>query len=193
MRRFSTLTSLALLLSLGACSKPGDEASRTAPAPSPEPTTASIPGQTGEPTRDPAQIAGVVAAFAETEIAISQIIIDRNIEGPLRDFAVQLQQTHRQIEERAKAMNASKGGQRVALQQAKAKTEVKSLSEEQDDQALMNAYIAAVVRDHGDALKQLDAELIPAANGELKAFLEDVRKQIAAQHEEAQALASARY
>jgi predicted outer membrane protein len=193
MRRFSSATSLVLLLSLAACSQPGDEASRTAPATSPEPRTASIPGQTGEPTRDPAQIAGVVAAISDTEIAISQIIIDRNIEGPLRDFAQQLQAAHRKIQEKAVALNASKAGERVALQQGKAKTEIESLSQEQDDQALMNAYIAAVVRDHGDALKQLDAELIPAAEGELKTFLEDARKQIAAQLEEAQALASARY
>lgn len=188
------LTSGVLLtLAVAACGKPGDEASRTAPATSPAPTTAAIPGQTGEPSRDPAQIAGVMASIAETEVAISKVLLDRNIDGPLADFAKELQTSNTQIIERARELGAATDGKQIAVQQGKRKTEVQSLSEESDDPALMNAYVAAVVRDHGDALTQLDAELIPAAEGELKTWLQQVRMQMAENLEKAQALASARY
>ncbi|MET0289320.1 MAG: DUF4142 domain-containing protein [Pseudoxanthomonas sp.] len=193
MQKSLIATSVLLALTLAACSKPGDDASRTAPAPSPAPTTASVPGQTQAPTREPAEIAGVVAAIGDTQVAISKVLLDRGVEGPLADFAKELQTTHQQIADKARALGATASGTHVQVQQGKQRAEVESLTKEQDEQALMNAYIAAVVRDHDEALSQLDAELIPAAQGELKEYLQQVRKQVAEALERAQALASARY
>ncbi|SEL93958.1 protein of unknown function [Pseudoxanthomonas sp. GM95] len=191
LRAFATL--LLATLALAACSDPGDKASRTAPATAPTPTTATVPGQLLEPTTDQSQIAGVATTISQSQIDLAQLIIDRKIEGPLADFAVEQQRVHRAMTEKLSALGASKAGEHVQVQAGKGKASIESLRKIEDQKELMNSYIAEVVRDEEDALKQLDAELVPAAQGDLKAYLTQSRSEIAAQLEKAQALASARY
>lgn len=193
MRLLLVATPILLTSLLAACSDPGDKASRTAPATSPTAATASVSGQLLKPSTDQGQIAGVAAAFSQSQIDLAKVVIDRKIEGPLADFARKQQQTHQAIVEKLAGYGASAGGEHVEVQKSKGKASVDALAKVNDQKELMNSYIAEVVSNHEDALAQYDAELVPAAQSELKAYLEQSRRTIAEQLEQAQALASARY
>ncbi len=193
MRLLPVATPMLLMSMLVACSDPGDKTSRTAPATSPTAATASVSGQLLKPTNDQGQIAGVASAFSQSQVDLAKVVIDRKIEGPLADFALKQQQTHQAIIEKLAGYGASTGGEHVQVQQGKGKASVEALAKVTDQRELMNSYIAEVVSDHEDALTQYDTELVPAAQSDLKAYLEQTRRTIAEQLEQAQALASARY
>jgi hypothetical protein len=178
---------------LTACGDPGDKTSRTAPATSPTAATASVSGQLLKPTTDQGQVAGVASAYSKSQLDLAQVVIDRKIEGPLADFALKQQKTHQAIVEKLAGYGASASGEHVDVQKSKGRASVDALLKVTDQKELMNSYIAEVVRSDEDALAQYDAELVPAAQPELKAYLEQTRRTIAQEAEDAQALASARY
>lgn len=193
MRLLFVAAPLLMTSLLTACGDPGDKTSRTAPATSPTAATASVSGQLLKPTTDQGQVAGVASAYSQSQLDLAQVVIDRKIEGPLADFALKQQQTHQAIVEKLAGYGASASGEHVDVQKSKGRASVDALLKVSDQKELMNSYIAEVVRSDEDALAQYDAELVPAAQPELKAYLEQTRRTIAQEAEDAQALASARY
>ncbi|MFC6841117.1 DUF4142 domain-containing protein [Xanthomonas theicola] len=194
MSRPSILAALAAL-ALSGCGKPGDQTSRTAPATSPQPTTAAVGGESGRaPIAGDASAKAMLQVLEGNAVALSQQALSRNVSGSVADFAREVVAAHHG----AAAADAGKGGpgdaDKIAAQAAKGRAQLQALSQEPDDSAYMNAYMATMVRSYSDALAVIDAELVPAAQQEAtKRELQQARSRIAERLERAQALASARY
>lgn len=194
MKRYRLVFAVPVLFAVAACNDPGDQASRTAPATSPEPATAPITGQVQQPVADQHEALGVLNAINANEIALSQQLIERGITGPLAEFAQQMIDQHRENRDRTAELGATTTGAQIEVQRAKGQAALDALAREKDKSAYMNAYIAAMVRDHADALAILDAELIPAARDlPVRQHLEQTRAHVARHLERAQSLAGARY
>lgn len=194
MRIPTLFGALAIACALAACDRPGGEMSRTAPAEAPEPATAQIAGRSGPPVADARIALGLLNRIDEGEIASSQQLLDRGITGPLADFAQLLINQHREALAKTTDMGAATGGPMIDAQRSRNQAELDALNAQHDAGAYMNAYVAAMVRDHSDTLVLLDKELIPAADdAAVKEYLLAARRMAAAHLEQAQSLASARY
>ncbi|MEE7559329.1 DUF4142 domain-containing protein [Xanthomonas sp. Kuri4-2] len=186
----STLT-CALLLS--GCGGTGEEGSRTAPATSPAPTAAPISG-TGATAavKGDAQALGVLAALDENEIALAQQAIARKLGGTTEDFAREMVTQHQADLDKVRALGVADSANAQALR-AKGKAALDALAQENDENSYRNAFMATMNSDHADALKIVDAELMPAATGEAaRQHLTQARKLIAEHYERAQAVVSSR-
>ncbi|MCW0448267.1 DUF4142 domain-containing protein [Xanthomonas sacchari] len=191
------LTLLAALtaVALSGCGKPGDQASRTAPATSPEPTAAPVGGESGRaPIGGDASAKAMLQVLEGNVVALSKQALSRNVSETVADFARETIAVHHD----ADPATAGKGGpgdaEKIDAQVAKGRAQLQALGDEKDDSAYMNAYAAAMVRQYSDALSVIDAELVPAAKEDAtRQELQQARKRIAEQLERAQALASARY
>lgn len=184
---------LAVVLSLGACGGPGDEASRTAPAVSPAPTPAPT-GGTGltAPASSDASVLGALVAIDQNMIDLSQDAIARHVGGGTEDFAREMAQAYQADLEKARTLGAGGGAQAQALR-ARGQGALHGISQEDEENPYRNAFLAAITLEHANALKLLDAELIPGAKSdEVRAYLSGARKSIAERYERAQAESSTR-
>ncbi|MEA9738925.1 DUF4142 domain-containing protein [Xanthomonas campestris pv. raphani] len=189
--------SLLAMLSLSACDRPGGDASRTAPAVSPEPTAAPVSG-TGatELAKGDGGALGVLAAIDENEIALAKQAIAQDLGGANDEFAKQMLHDHEANLEKTKALGATDSPRADAMR-AKGKAAVdaleKTLTLPDGKDAYRNAFMRTMVTDHADTIKILDAELIPAAEtGPVKAHLEETRRVVSAHFERAHSVSSSR-
>ncbi|KAB7769144.1 DUF4142 domain-containing protein [Xanthomonas maliensis] len=184
-------------LSLAGCDRPGGQASRTAPAESPTPTPAPISGAgASEPAKGDAGALGVLAAIDENEIALAKQAIAQDLGGATDEFAKQLLHDHQANLEKTQALGASDSPRAEAMR-AKGKAAIEALSQTltlpDGKDAYRNAFLRTMVIDHGDTIKILDAELLPAAQTEpVKQHLQETRRVVAAHFERAHAVSSSR-
>ncbi|WIX06415.1 DUF4142 domain-containing protein [Xanthomonas oryzae] len=195
----STLIPVSLLamLSLTACDRPGGDASRTAPAVSPEPTAAPVSGSGAtELAKGDGAVLGVLAAIDENEIALAKQAIEQDLGGATGDFAQQMLHDQEANLERTKSLGAAESPRAQAMH-AKGKGAVEALSKTltlpDGKDAYRNAFMRTMVIDHGDTIKIIDSELLPAAeSAPVKQHLEETRRVVSAHFERAHAVSSSR-
>ncbi|WP_166763450.1 DUF4142 domain-containing protein [Xanthomonas euroxanthea] len=197
MKSLLVATSLLAMLSLTSCDRPGGDASRTAPAVSPEPTAAPVSG-TGatELAKGDAAVLGVLVALDENEIALAKQAIAQDLGGATDTFAKQLLHDHEANLEKSKALGATDSPRADAMR-AKGKAAVDALAKTatlpDGKDAYRNAFMRTMVSDHGDTIKIIDAELLPAAeSAPVKQHLEESRRVVSAHFERAHAVSSSR-
>lgn len=187
------LLAIGCAAALAACSGPGDTGSRTASAQSPGPARAPIAGNgLSEPLRGDAQVLGVLEVLDENAIAQARQALQHSPQGPTGQFARDMLQRHEQMLARTRALSPQRSEQGAALR-ARGEATVASLRLESDPNAYRNALMASVAADYADALRIIDAELLPAARGEpVRAHVQEARRLFAQGYELAQAAASTR-
>ncbi|SMQ93584.1 DUF4142 domain-containing protein [Xanthomonas fragariae] len=185
------------MLTLTACDRPGGDASRTAPSVSPEPKPAPISGNGAtELAKGDGGALGVLAAIDENEIALAKQAIDQDLGGTTAEFAQQMLHDHEANLEKTKALGATNSPRADAMR-AKGKAAVEALSKTSTlpdgKDAYRNGFMRNMVMDHGDALKIIDSELLPAAeSAPVKQHLEETRRVVAALFERAHAVSSSK-
>lgn len=136
---------------------------------------AAAPGQ----ALSQADALGVLSAVNQSEIAAGQLAQRKVTSGPVHDYAVRMVKEHTDNEQKTKAMSPNEAAADAQLQKKKGQAELAKLQPMEGD-AFKKAYVAAMVKDHGEALKTLDAKLIPAAkDAKVKAHLTDTRAHVA--------------
>ncbi|MBO9787267.1 DUF4142 domain-containing protein [Xanthomonas phaseoli] len=189
--------SLLAMLSLTACDRPGGDASRTAPAVSPEPTAAPVSGSGAtELAKGDGAVLGVLAAIDDNEIALAKQAIEQDLGGATGEFAQQMLHDHEANLEKTKSLGASESPRAQAMR-AKGKAAVEALSKTltlpDGKDAYRNAFMRTMVIDHGDTIKIIDSELLPAAeSAPVKQHLEQTRRVVSAHFERAHAVSSSK-
>ncbi len=138
---------------------------------------------------------GVLAAIDENEIALAKQAIEQDLGGATGDVAQQMLHDQEANLEQTKSLGAAEpacpsyarqgqGGSGSAVQNA-------DLARWQD--AYRNAFMRTMVIDHGDTIKIIDSELLPAAeSAPVKQDLEQTRRVVSAHFERAHAVSSSR-
>ncbi|MFA4060410.1 DUF4142 domain-containing protein [Xanthomonas perforans] len=189
--------SLLAMLSLTACDRPGGDASRTAPAVSPEPTAAPVSGSGAtELAKGDGAVLGVLAAIDDNEIALANQAIEQDLGGATGEFAQQMLHDHEANLEKTKSLGATESPRAQAVR-AKGKAAVEALSKTltlpDGKDAYRNAFMRNMVIDHGDTIKIIDSELLPAAeSAPVKQHLEETRRVVSAHFERAHAVSSSK-
>ncbi|OQP81010.1 hypothetical protein IA54_021475 [Xanthomonas phaseoli pv. syngonii LMG 9055] len=189
--------SLLVMLSLTACDRPGGDASRTAPAVSPEPTAAPVSGSGAtELAKGDGAVLGVLAAIDNNEIALAKQAIEQDLGGATGEFAQQMLHDHEANLEKTKSLGASESPRAQAIR-AKGKAAVEALSKTltlpDGKDAYRNAFMRTMVIDHGDTIKIIDSELLPAAeSAPVKQHLEETRRVVSAHFERDHAVSSSK-
>ncbi|APP00931.1 DUF4142 domain-containing protein [Xanthomonas perforans] len=189
--------SLLAMLSLTACDRPGGDASRTAPAVSPEPTAAPVSGSGAtELAKGDGAVLGVLAAIDDNEIALANQAIEQDLGGATGEFAQQMLHDHEANLEKTKSLGATESPRAQAIR-AKGKAAVEALSKTltlpDGKDAYRNAFMRNMVIDHGDTIKIIDSELLPAAeSAPVKQHLEETRRVVSAHFERAHAVSSSK-
>lgn len=152
--KFTLITaSLLAMLSLTACDRPGGDASRTAPAVSPEPTAAPVSGNGAtELAKGDSAVLGVLAAIDDNEIALAKQAIAQDLGGATGEFAQQMLHDHQANLEKTKSLGATESPRAQAMR-AKGKAAVEALSKTltlpDGKDAYRNAFMRNMVIDHG--------------------------------------------
>ncbi|MCE4370847.1 DUF4142 domain-containing protein [Xanthomonas hortorum] len=197
MKSLLVATSLFAMLTLTACDRPGGDASRTAPAVSPEPTAAPVSGTgAAELAKGDGAVLGVLAALDENEIALAKQAIAQDMGGATDAFARQMLHDHEANLEKCKALGAT-GSARADAMRAKGKASADALSQTltlpDGKDAYRNGFMRTMVIDHGDTIKIIDSELLPAAeSAAVKQHLEESRRVVSAHFERAHAVSSSK-
>ncbi|HEY0333731.1 MAG TPA: hypothetical protein VGC74_08485 [Stenotrophomonas sp.] len=181
------------LLGLVACSGPGGDASRTASAESPATTPAPVTGGgLAGPVKGDAQALGVLQALDENEIDLANAALERDIGGSTATFAQTMAQRHGESLARTRELSPQQSEQSNAVR-ARGQARAASLKLEDDLNSYRNAFLASANADYADALRTIDAELLPAVQGDAaRAHVQEVRRLFAEGYERAQAAASTR-
>lgn len=197
MKSTFVAASLLAMLTLTACDRPGGDASRTAPAVSPEPTAAPVSGSGAtELAKGDGGALGVLAAIDENEIALAKQAVAQDLGGATGEFAQQMLRDHEANLEKTKALGAEDSPRADAMR-ARGKAAVEALSKTltlpDGKDAYRNAFMRNMVIDHGDTIKIIDAELLPAAeSAPVKQHLEETRRVVSAHFERAHAVSSSK-
>lgn len=184
---------VACALSVAACSRPGGEASRTAPTQASAPSPAPIAGSgLSPPVQGDAQVLGVLQVLDENEIALAQQAMQRKLGGSSAEFAQAMAQRHEQMLARTRELSPQSSEQASALR-ARGEATVASLKLEDDLNAYRNAFLASAAADYSDALRIIDAELLPVVRADaVRVHVQETRRQFAQGYEQAQAAVSTR-
>jgi|GEM_PF-1007999 len=187
------LLPMVCALSLAACSGPGGEASRTAAAESPAARPAPIAGSgLSPPVQGDAQVLGVLQVLDENEIDLARQALQRELGGSSAEFALAMQQRHEQMLARTRALSPQPSEQANALR-ARGEATAASLKLEDDLNAYRNAFLASAAADYADALRIIDAELLPVVREDpIRVHVQEARRLFAQGYEQAQAAASTR-
>lgn len=192
-RRWALPALLALTTAVAACGKPGDDTSRTAPSTAAEPVPAPVGGTGIEaPAEGNAAVLGSLAAIEQNLIDITAHGQAHNLGGATAEFADAMHAAYQQDLAATQALGARDSDASKAIR-ARATGTLESLSAQTEENPYRNAFMAALTKEHAEALKIIDAELVPAADSEeVKRHLGEIRSAIAERYERAQAVISSR-
>lgn len=148
-------------------------------------SSATAPGQARAPSAErtaplsQADALGVLSAINQSEIAAGQLAQQKVTTGPVHDYAARMVQEHGENEQKTKTLSPNERAAAAVMQKQKGQAELAKL-QPLDSAAFQKAYVAAMVKDHGEALKALDQKLIPAAqDANVKAHLTETRAHVA--------------
>lgn len=181
---------LVALALLGACNRPGDPTSSTAPHVASEPRAMDA----GAPlARNDAEILGTVAVLDRNLVALAQQAIDRHIGSSTEDFARQVVRQHNDNIARGRALGAVESGPAVQVQQAGAKSRLDALAAYDDENSYRTAFTNTMAMQYSQILQRLDSELIPACQGKpVCEYLASTRRLMATGLERAKSVDTAR-
>lgn len=201
------VATLALALAVSACNErrdaSGDVAAGDVPAVDPTGRPDAVEGTTDSTVAaaDAAAVAsapaeraalGVLNAINDHEIAAGGQALAKRVEGEVADYARMMIDPHSENRRQTTALGADAAAEKAQAQQQKGQAELARLDAMTGD-AYAQAYVAAMVKGHTEALATLDGELIPAATTPaVRDHLTRTREHVAANLERAKALASAR-
>lgn len=197
MRNLLSGISLAVIVALGtgaAVAQSGTPSTAgTAQADRP---TAGSPTDAGS-THDRAaamgeqQALGVLAAINTAEVDAGNLALKKQVKGAVRDYATQMVKEHSDNNAKIMPWSPDRDAAPARQQTQKAQAEAARL-QQLDGDAFAEAYIAAMVKDHQEALKTLDTKLIPAAKRpQVAEHLRTTRTHVAAHLAKAQQLQGA--
>lgn len=138
-------------------------------------------------------VMGWVEAIDSFEVKVSELALDKKVEGKVKDFADMLHSDHSKNLSELKDLGAKldeKSVETPALKSFKkdGDAQYKKLSGK-DEKDFPKAFIDAMVKGHEGALKKIDGDLMKkVVNPELKTFVEETRKMVAHHLEEAKAI-----
>lgn len=137
------------------------------------------------------QALGVLAAINTAEVGAGNLALKKQVQGPVRDYATQMIKEHSDNNAKIMPWSPDRSAAPARQQTQKAQAEAKRL-QQLDDEAFARAYIAAMVKDHQEALTVLDTKLIPAAKRpQVVEHLRTTRTHVAAHLAKAQQLQGA--
>ncbi|MBB4126444.1 putative membrane protein [Xanthomonas translucens] len=206
MRNLISGVSLAVMMALGAgaaqaqsdvSGQSGSPATGSAHQVDP-PTAASSAAGTPtssagarSPALDEKQALGVLAAINTAEVNAGNLALQKQVKGPVRDYASQMIKEHSDNNAKIAPWSPDRSAAPAEKQTKKAQAEAKKL-QQLDGDTFAQAYVAAMVKDHQEALKMLDSALIPAAKTpQVAEHLRTTRTHVAAHLAKAQQLQGA--
>lgn len=179
--------------------RPADHGADAAAGPAPAATdtpagaTLSADAAAPMPAADAAQgdplVLGLLTALNEHEIAAARQAQQKGVSGAVLEFANLMEKEHGANQAKTRTLGTPAEGAEVQAIKDKGKAELDALGAKSGDD-YRKAYVAAMVKDHQDALEQIDNQLMPAASGEpVKAHLRDTREHVAMHLNQARKLA----
>jgi putative membrane protein len=201
-----SILTLALPLSLGACSWLGIGGASSDPAPKPASTTETKPAakeSAKAPAPKPgsglsdANIAAIVVAANNADILYADLALAKSQDTEIRAFATMVKKDHQSVNEAAVALVTRLKVKPVDNQVSfdlRDDAETKRLMfRDLEGFAFDSAYAANEVSYHTTVLGAIDAALIPSAqNAELKTLLVEVRPAVQAHLDHARTLAASK-
>jgi len=133
----------------------------------------------------------VLNAINDHEIAMGRQALEKNVTGPVADYARLMIDEHRRNRQQTDALHPDPDSANARAQMKVGEEVMRQLAAE-SGQAYRHAYLQAMVTGHTDALAALDQTLIPAATrADVQAHLQQTRTRVAQHLEQARALAAA--
>jgi len=134
---------------------------------------------------------GVLNAINEHEIAAGKQALSKGVEGPVAAYAQMMIDQHTENRDKTSALSPESAAPDADAQRKKGEQALAMLDEKSGD-AYSKAYVAAMVKDHTEALAALDSKLIPAAGrAEVTTHLAATREHVANHLAKAKQLESA--
>ncbi|MET0549235.1 MAG: DUF4142 domain-containing protein [Xanthomonas sp.] len=134
------------------------------------------------------QALGVLSAINTAEIGAGNLALQKQVKGPVRDYAMQMVKEHADNNARIAPWGPDAKAAPAQQQMQKAKAEAGTL-QALDGERFEQAYVTAMVNDHQAALQMLDSTLIPAARTpDVAAHLRTTRAHVAEHLAKAQQL-----
>lgn len=146
------------------------------------PAAGTNTGSAGERSSalDEKQALGVLAAINTAEINAGNLALQKQVKGPVRDYANQMVKEHSDNNAKIAPWAPDRSAAPAEKQAKKGQAEAKKL-QELDGDKFEQAYVKAMVKDHTEALKMLDDKLIPAAKTpQIAEHLRTTRTHVAA-------------
>ncbi|WP_282276248.1 DUF4142 domain-containing protein [Stenotrophomonas sp. PS02297] len=133
----------------------------------------------------------VLNAVNDHEIAMGRQALEKNVTGPVADYARRMIDEHGKNRQQTDALHPDPDSANARAQMKKGQDVMQQLAT-QNGQAYQRAYVQAMVAGHTDALSALDQTLIPAATRpDVQAHLQQTRTRVAQHLDQARALAAA--
>ena len=130
----------------------------------------------------------MLAGVNEHEIAAARQAREKKVSAPVRQYAELMDREHTMNQTKTMALGTPANTPEVQAMKAKKASERKALGQ-QTGAAYETAYVAAMVKDHGEALAMIDDKLLPAASSEpVRRHLTETRQHVAMHLEQARAL-----
>lgn len=184
---------LAGILSLAACRNDEPTPSRGTAAPAADATTpgegppGAVPRTDADNDGDGDALA-VLNAINDHEIAMGRQALEKNVQGPVADYARLMIDEHGRNKQQTDALHPAPDSANARAQRNKGDTVLRQLAGESGE-AYRRAYVQAMIDGHTDALATLDQTLIPAADRpDVQAHLQQTRTRVAQHLEQARAL-----
>jgi putative membrane protein len=106
---------------------------------------------------------GVLSAINTSEIDAGNLALQKQVTGPVREYATRMVKEHGENNRKVALLEPDLAAAPAKAQMAKGQQELATLKA-LDGAAFAQAYVAAMVKDHTEALRALDTQLIPAAS-----------------------------
>jgi putative membrane protein len=125
--------------------------------------TAQPPGSAAAASSSEREALGVLSAINTSEINAANLVLQKQAQGGVRDYATRMVKQHTDNNQTIAKWSPDTAAAGAKLQMSKGKTELKQL-QKLEGRAAETAYIAAMVKDHTDALAALaDAKALQAS------------------------------
>lgn len=130
----------------------------------------------------------MLSGVNEHEIAAARQAREKEVSAPVLVYAEMMDKEHTANQAKTRALGTPARAPEVDAMKAKKARERAALGQKSGT-AYEAAYIAAMVKDHGEALQMIDGKLLPAASSpEVRAHLTETRQHVAMHLERARKL-----
>jgi putative membrane protein len=133
-------------------------------------------------------VLGMVTAVNEHEIAASRQARGKNVTGPVLAYAQQMEQEHSANQAKSASLGRPAPSSQMQAMKTKKAAEREALGQKSGKE-YEAAYMAAMVKDHREALAMIDSQLLPkASSSAVREHLTMTRRSVAMHLEHAERL-----